>query len=267
MLPHGNLKRLFKIIVAYDYGAALAGVDRGVGTSRPLTATENGIAVGIAMTPAILHQGEPRSVLVLNAAYMTALADFEDASTVELRDVALYTLAHECGHVHDLDVQATSLPNVLFNRRLGFRDEILFRIASGCWDEYIACRLSAFMGKESTLQWMEETFCAAIERAKNRADAAIRQYRMHHDVQRATDEASAEYKSVLVYWSYLLGHVDGLRVTLLIVNIPAKRLKERINELNAHFRLIEVVSIYISITGEVLNEIDDDGRRGHARLR
>jgi hypothetical protein len=54
----------------------------------------------------------------------------------------------------------------------------------------------------------------------------------------------------------------ALRVTLLIVNIPAKRFKERINELNAHFRLIEVVSIYISITGEVLNEIDDDGRRG-----
>jgi hypothetical protein len=115
-----NLKRLFKIIVVYDYRAALAGLDRGVETSRRLTATENGIAVGIAMTPAILHQGEPRSVLVLNAAYMTALADFEDASTVDLRDVALYTLAHECGHVHDLDAQATSLPNVVFNRRLGY---------------------------------------------------------------------------------------------------------------------------------------------------
>jgi hypothetical protein len=209
-----NLKRLIKIVVAYDYHAALAEVDRGVETSRPLTATENGIAVGIAMTPVILHQGEPRSVLVLNAVYMTGLGDFEDAGTAELRDVAVYALAHECGHVHDLDVQATSLPNFLFNTRLGFRDGILFGIASGCWDEYIACRLSAYMGKESTLRWMEETFCAAVERAKNRADAAIRQYRMHHDVRRATDEASAEYKSVLVYWSYLLGHVDGLDRTL-----------------------------------------------------
>ena len=40
-----NLKRLFKIIVAYDYRAALAGVDTGVETSRPLTATENGLSL------------------------------------------------------------------------------------------------------------------------------------------------------------------------------------------------------------------------------
>ena len=49
---------------------------------------------------------------------------------------------------------------------------------------------------------------------KGKADAAIRQYRMHHDVRRATDEVSAEYKSVFVYWSYLLGHLDGLERTV-----------------------------------------------------
>jgi hypothetical protein len=59
-----NLQSLVQIIVASDYEAALAGVDRGVETSRPLTPTENGIAVGIAMTPAVLREGEPRSVLV-----------------------------------------------------------------------------------------------------------------------------------------------------------------------------------------------------------
>jgi hypothetical protein len=55
-----NLKRLMRVIVAYNYEEMLAGIDRGTSVSQPLAATNNGIAVGIAMTPAVLHEGEPR---------------------------------------------------------------------------------------------------------------------------------------------------------------------------------------------------------------
>jgi hypothetical protein len=205
-----NLKRLMRIVVAYDYNETLASIDRGAAVSRPLAATNNGLAVGIAMTPAVLHEGEPRSVMVLNAAYLSVLGQPESAETSEARDVVLYTLAHESGHVHDLDMQATAFPGEILREHLSFRDGILYEIASGCWEEYIACRLSAFMGKEVTRRALEDTFCGALERAKEQADLAIRQYRMHADVARVTREVAEQYKSVMVYAAYLLGHVDGV---------------------------------------------------------
>ena len=205
-----NLKRLMRVIVAYDYEQTLAGIDRGAAVSRPLSATNNGIAVGIAMTPAVLHEGEPRSVMVLNASYVTVLSQPESPENTEARDVVLYTLAHESAHVHDLEMQASCFPGTILRERLSFRDGILYAIASGCWEEYIACRLSAFMGKQVTLRGFEDTFCNALERAKSRADGAIRQYRMHADVRRVTLEVAEEYESVMVYASYLLGHIDGI---------------------------------------------------------
>lgn len=209
-----NLKRLMRVIVAYDYEETLAGIDRGAAVSRPLAATNNGVAVGIAMTPAVLHEGEPRSVMVLNAAFVSVLSQPESAENMEARDVVLYTLAHESAHVHDLEMQASCFPGTILREQLSFRDGILYAIASGCWEEYIACRLSAFMGKEVTLRGFEDTFCNALERAKGRGDAAIRQYRMHADVERVTREVAEEYKSVMVYASYLLGHVDGMDRTV-----------------------------------------------------
>lgn len=204
-----NLKRLMRVVVAYDYEETLASIDRGAAVSRPLAATNNGIAVGIAMTPAVLHEGEARSVMVLNAAYMSVLSQPKCPENAEAHDAVLYTLAHESAHVHDLEMQASCFLGAMFRERLTFRDGVLYEIASGCWEEYIACRLSAFMGKEVTLRGFEDTFCSAVERAKGCGHAAIRRYRMHSDVERVTREVAEEYKSVMVYASYLLGHVDG----------------------------------------------------------
>jgi hypothetical protein len=94
---------------------------------------------------------------------------------------------------------------------LPYRDGILFGIASACWDEYIACYLSASFATAATLSAYEETFCKALEAVKGRSDAAIRQYRMHADIGRVAGEVSSEYRRLMVYTAYLLGHVDGLQ--------------------------------------------------------
>ncbi len=52
-------------------------------------------------------------------------------------------------------------------------------------------------------------FCTALDKAKERADAAIRQYRMHADVTRVIREVAGIYKGVMVYAAYMLGHIDG----------------------------------------------------------
>jgi hypothetical protein len=205
-----NLKRLKQVVVSYNYNKALMAVDQGAPVSGPLKPTNDDIAVGIAMTPIVLRDGEAMSVMVLNATYMEILAAAETPENAAIREQMIYTLAHECGHVHDLDVRATSMPDIILKRRLSFRDGILFGIASGCWDEYMACRLSAFIARESALSPLQDTFCTALERARDCANAAIRQYRMHADVSGVTKEVSEIYKRVMVYAAYMLGHIDGI---------------------------------------------------------
>ena len=89
-----NLKRLLRIVVAFNYNETLASIDRGAKVSRPLAATDDGIAVGIAMTPTVLREGEPRSIMVLNAAYMSVFAQTEKPELEAARNEMVYTLAH-----------------------------------------------------------------------------------------------------------------------------------------------------------------------------
>ena len=149
------------------------------------------------------------AVMVLNAAYVNVLIELENSAADSMRERILYTLAHECGHVHDLDVQASMLSRTILKMQLPFREGVLFAIASGCWEEYIACRLSAVMGKDQILRDFEETFCKSVAQACDRANAAIRQHHMRKDVIRLTNDVAGEYKRVMVYEFYLLGHVDG----------------------------------------------------------
>ncbi len=204
-----DLQRLSQVLVTFKYEEALATLDRGVKTAGVLTPTNDEIALGIAMTPAVLRNGEPKSVMILNAQYMIAFARVEMPDTEPIRKSMIYTLAHECGHVHDLEMQVRAFPNRILSTQLPYREVLLYGITSSCWEEYIASRLSAFMGDESTLTGYEDTFCSALKTAKPRADALIRQYRMHGDVGQIAREVSEIYRRLVTYASYMLGHVDG----------------------------------------------------------
>jgi hypothetical protein len=128
-----------------------------------------------------MHEGEPRSVMVLNAAFISVLGESETPENEAARRETIYVLAHECGHVHDLEMQTAAFPDSMLKLKLPYRDGVLLGIAMACWDEYIACLLSASFATGSTLLAYEETFCKALGGAKGRADAGIRQYRMHKD--------------------------------------------------------------------------------------
>jgi hypothetical protein len=162
------------------------------------------------MTPTVFDEGVPKAVMVINAAFVQVLLQEPNPENADAQARAAYLLAHESAHVHDLEKRASSIPDSFLKTTLSLRESVLFRIAMGCWEEYIACRLSAFMGKELILAGLEETFCSALDLARGRANAAIRQYRMHADVSRVTQEVTDQYRRLAVYGAYLLGHIDGM---------------------------------------------------------
>lgn len=209
-----DLSRLDRVLVTYDYKGALANLERGIESEEKIEPTEDAIAVGIAMTPTVIREGEVKSMMVLNAYHMMALVHPDDEELKPYYCQIVYTLAHECGHVHDLSVMMRCFPEQWLKLRFSRRDTTLFEIAEACWSEYIASRLSAVMSPDEITTGYENTFCEQLEKGIPAIRTFLRQYRMHGDVPRVLRECSYVIKKVLVYASYLLGQLAGLNQDL-----------------------------------------------------
>jgi hypothetical protein len=204
-----DLSNLSRVWVSYDYENTLQSLNRGDEIQTKLTPTQDDVAVGIAMTPTIVEDGVVKSVMVFNAKYLIALTKPDNEEIQPLYNQMLYFVAHECGHVHDHGMRVKSFPDTLLKGYPSHYDEALFTVADGCWSEYIASRLSAFMSHAELTSDYETTFCDQVEKGLPAVRASIRQYRMHLDIPRVLSECSYVVKKVLAYTGYLFGQLDG----------------------------------------------------------
>ena len=206
-----DLGRLDGITVAYDYDDALARLDRGYTPSVLLSRTDTEEISGVAMAPAVLRDGVVKAHLVFCAPYVLGLE--ADPASDEFAS-ALYTVAHECGHVHDLSERDQSMPNIILQQRItDCEEKTLEPVALSLWEEYAACRLSAIFGRNQTGR-LEQGLTSVLAVARDNSNAAIREYRLHADVNRVLAEAGLHICRPLKISAYLLGHLDGLELTL-----------------------------------------------------
>jgi hypothetical protein len=200
-----DLQRLDGVTVGVDYPAALAELDRGFEANEPLMATNDEIAVGAAMAPAVMRDGEVKAHIVLSANAVWPL-------TFEARDEshkqAIYVLAHECAHVEVTKSNDIAIPgSILQKTHDDVDDYVRWNIIFACWDEYAASRISASFG----IQWptYEQTFVTAIRETWPRANSFIRSYRYHSDHRQVIGEVAGAYGNLMKYASYLLGDLHG----------------------------------------------------------
>lgn len=204
-----DLSNLDGLTLGGDYARALAELDRGYPSTIILTPS-NDVAVGIAMTPSVIRDGQLKSHIVLNAVLMDALRDDKH----ELFRFALHTLAHECAHVEITGAFDRCFPGVLLrSKRTDLQDQCRWDVIFACWDEYAACRISAGFGDDPT-DGYQETLVQALQTARDKANAAIRAYRWHADHARIVREVYAEYGRLMKYAAYLLGDLDARNQTV-----------------------------------------------------
>ena len=205
-----DLERLDGITVAYNYDDALVQLDRGYQPSRPPSRTSDGHNVGVAMSPAVLRAGVVKAHLLFLAPVVLPLEDLAHKDYQQ----ALYIVAHECAHVEDFKNRDVCFPGTILQRQITDQEEaILERFAGALWDEYAACRASAIFGEAQTAI-REEIFAKALPGARERANAAIRSYRYHGNIDRVLEEAGSTLCEPLRFAAYLIGHVDGRNASL-----------------------------------------------------
>lgn len=204
-----DMSALDGITIAFDYTQALLELDRGYDTDHKLTPSD-GIAMGVAMTPAVIRDGKVKSHILFNAGVLLPLEDDKN----EFFEQALHTLAHECAHVEVTERYNAAFPGVLLqskspNLHAHCRSEII----KACWDEYAVTQICAPFGQRPT-DGYEETFITALEQTRPQANARIRAYRLHGNLEEVITEVYGAYGELMKFACYHLGNLAGLGLTL-----------------------------------------------------
>lgn len=203
-----DLSTLDGVTIAIDYDAALAGLDRGFDGVRRLARSDNDIIQGVAMTPAVLRDGEVRSHILFNAEVVYNLISDERTD----KDIAtsMSIVAHECAHVEVTAHKVQKIPEMRPGTHFkGFVASVTWPIVEHLWDEYAACRLASLWAGDD-LRIFSDSLTNALSVARERASTAIDQYRFHADVDRLVHEAAEHLGRPVRIASYLLGTMDGL---------------------------------------------------------
>lgn len=207
-----DLERLDGVTIADDYDGALKQLDRGFTPSRPLTRSNSERITGVAMSPAVKRDGAVKAHLLFAAWAIRSLLNSDDQ---EAASDAIYTIAHECGHVEDLKLRDEAFPGLILSSHYVRYDEAAVGpVADTVWEEYAACRISAPFAKAKQVSFYETGLRSALDGARDRSNAAIREYRLHRDLNRGVSEAGEHICEPLRMFGYLLGTLDGHEATI-----------------------------------------------------
>jgi hypothetical protein len=199
-----DLRKLERFIVAYDYRAALASLDRGDSGYRPAVATDNVHGQGAGMAPIVVRDGEARSVVIVDASLVVGLLSDEKDEVSR----SLQAIVHELGHVNDL----AWLEGVNPDWRKPIADDLdgpLILAADRARTEYAASRFSAYL-RPATGHDFVTILANVIEAAPGRIEKAIRHYRLGGDLGDLWELVRQEVEFFFQAAGYALGHLDGL---------------------------------------------------------
>lgn len=201
-----QLDGLEVVNVADDYNAALAKVERGFATNAALTPTNDQFGAGFAMAVPVVRNGAVKTNIVMHSVLAKPLLDPDN----EWYSFAVHTLAHETAHAHDHEIMARTLPGLLGTQIWDFREGNLFKLAHGCWSEYIASQLSARWGTETYISEFEPSLCDMLSTVRDRGTGCIYGHSQHGNIVDTEAEMRDIYGTILVRSSYVVGHIHGI---------------------------------------------------------
>ena len=208
-----DLSRLEGITVAADLDRALAEFDDGgLETGRTLTRTR-GDSEGVGMTPVCIRDGSARCH-TFHAALTIAHLVAGPSQSTDAYNLARYTIAHELGHAHDLAQRARHLERFII-RSPGdlLTPSVFWQLAEICWNEYAACQLSCET-YPPILSALSEQLFLTLQDFKQSVRAMIMKCKVAGSSAPVFPGAIDSLYPVLKYSSYVLGHLDGLKIAM-----------------------------------------------------
>ena len=212
-----DMSGLDGITAVVDYEDALAKFDRGVealeGKSR-LEPTNDGNALGAAMTPTLLKDGKVKSHMFFRYYFVKGISCDRDSEEFQ---TALHIVAHECAHVEAASKFDSAFPGVLPNwypDACTALDQAKWEcVVYACWQEYIACRRSSGFGK-NPLNDEVDVLLNTLNGIDEKADRMVEECGRDEDYGKVFYGLFLLYGNLMKYSCYVLGTMHGLKLTV-----------------------------------------------------
>ena len=199
-----ELGLLEKIVVAYDYRAALAALESG-GQRTAAEPTSNEFGEGGAMAVTVRRGDAVASVVVI---WTPLVRQLFAAQETEEKALAGHTFAHELIHVDDLAFMHRTFPGgALATWERDPCHGALLSIASPAYSEYSASRRSAFAKPDLGLAYFDMLAACLADAVR---DVAIerRKYRMHGNLDAFWNWAHERARFIFQALGYAIGHAE-----------------------------------------------------------
>ncbi|MCC6921107.1 MAG: hypothetical protein IT548_18080 [Alphaproteobacteria bacterium] len=200
-----DLSRLDGIIIAEDYPKALRELDRGFQPSRALTHTQTSFGSGVAMAVPVIRDDKYMAHIVFDVRGVVMFI----AESQSEQAISRYLVAHEMGHVHDLAMQCTGMPSLMPTDPIeGELEGYLISVARACWDEYIACIVSAPYNP-AEVESRERVLVDCVAGLQKDINLTKIDFVKTGDVGTAWPSCAILAGDALKFAAYLIGHLEG----------------------------------------------------------
>jgi hypothetical protein len=199
------LNRIDGITFAQDYPAALRNLDRGFGSTRPLTTTDEEGVVGVAMSPLVLRDGVVKAHIVMRGDLGHALIGEDEY----WRSIGYQMLVYELAEVSCTEIFDTALPGVLLKPITNYFDAYRFECLNFAWSSYFSARMSAGLARDGG-KILSDVTIAALDRAGRDIPELRYAYRFDGDVPKLMNGTLKYIRAILSHAARLVGHFDSL---------------------------------------------------------
>lgn len=128
---------------------------------------------------------------------------------------ALHVLHHELAHIHDNNKKIDVFKDLMKTQKYLGKTSITYPISEVCWSEYIANFISSQSAMETQYPKMvAKTLVDKINKAKIDINTQIEVYKINKSREDLIEDSFSQIKSILKTASYLLGYLNGMKITL-----------------------------------------------------
>lgn len=206
-----DLTTLDGVTIGYDYDEALASIDQGFENAPPLSRTDTEALQGVAKAVDVVRGAEIKTHLIFGASALVRMVQ-SDPSEEDLAS-CVEIIAHECAHVQINAHKVAHISEFRPGRIISdYKTAVLAQVAGILWDEYAACRLVSENFKYSSAHH-SSGLITSLKDVRERANSGIRAYRSHGNLKRLLEDAGSELCLPIKMVAYLLGDMDGRRLS------------------------------------------------------
>lgn len=210
------LNNLIGVTVAYDYAAALAGIDHGFGANAPPPQATNDeeLGRGSAMAVSVTQDGTWKTHVVFGPHVVGLLSSDEEGKKARGYKLVAHELAHAADHENKRQAFGEICSQPVTELIPDPKEQYLWERSHFIWDEYYASRMSVAFDPEGERD-EDELFARSYIACRDRLRKARREYHCHRiSLEEFLEVLGHNLRMVLLAAGYLFGLGDGLEKDL-----------------------------------------------------